>query len=998
MYVLLIRPAGDAQPHLAPPADSPRPAQPGRKDAAPMSPPNPPGAFARIVDRFTATARASLATRLAALAPGLGAAEAALARAEADAALSASASLKLNRVLLLELHAAARAGELTAASESDRFAQFVERALQPGFDAHLDRRYPPLRARLQRTLDRQGDAIHDLLARLAGDRDALATLLGGPAGRLRALALGQGDLHAGGQAVARLTLDGGIVMYKPRPLRIDAVLDAFLVRVFDGAADRVRVPAVVDRGDYGWAAFAGHRHCNDERELDAFYRGLGHWLAVLRLLGGTDIHLENLIAVGPVPVVIDAESLFEPPGGMPPSPYGRAYDAALALIGNSVLRTGIVPFRTPALGLEGVDLSAAGALPGQQPQVRAPVIAGDGTLQARLEMIDIDIPVARNHPCPAPDVSRYWDRISEGFLDATARLRRLDARGALAPLLAAFEGCRVRDIRRATRAYVEIGRMLWHPASLHDEAAAIERARVLLEGNAAAFAGAPSAPGEIAAEIDDLRHGDVPVFVSVLTPDRIAAVVADWRAMRTDLEELTIRSALVATDLNQRMREREEERRGRLYAARRPHGDRLEERRRTLAAAAVGRLLRLAVRGDDGSATWITPEISRSGWLVQPAQAELYFGLGGIAVALAGYRHEAECGRAQPVDGLDETLDGALRVMRAMHDTDPPDTVGGFSGHGARIWSWLALHDLLGRPGLLACAIAQAEALERAGFDDDRFHDIIDGAAGTIVPLLGLADATGDARWRVLAARAAHRLEAAAIVDARGARWPTPGADEPANGFAHGATGIAWALARLALGGGAAAAERARWAALAEAAFAFQESFYDPARGNWLDARVRDGSDNYHTWCHGSIGIGLAACDLYRRTGDPRHLRTLRRAVAAAQGTWGSSHTLCHGDLSLRELLVQAAALDPEGGPTDRDAPAVQIVSSIEEHRGMVGGLTRAAFTPGLMTGLAGAVHGLNRMHRDCALASPLLLERMAAPAPPGSRARTEAVEATLGA
>ncbi|MCD9032132.1 type 2 lantipeptide synthetase LanM family protein [Luteimonas sp. Y-2-2-4F] len=963
-----------------------------------MSLPNTPAAFARVVARFTAAARASLATRLAALAPGLDPDEAALAQAEADAALSASASLKLNRVLLLELHAAARAGGLTAAAEPDRFAQFVGRALDPGFDAHLDRRYPPLRARLQRALDRQGNAIHDLLARFAADRDALAPLLGGAAGRLRALALGQGDLHAGGQSVARLTLDGGTAMYKPRPLRIDAILDAFLARVFEDAADRVRVPAVVDRGGYGWAAFAAHRHCRDERELDAFYRGLGHWLAVLRLLGGTDIHLENLIAVGPVPVVIDAESLFEPPVGMPPSPYGRAYDAALSLIGNSVLRTGIVPFRTPALGLEGVDLSAAGALPGQQPQVRAPVIAGDGTLQARLEIVGIDIPVARNHPCPDPDVSRHWDRISEGFLDATARLRRLDARGALAPLLAAFEGSRVRDIRRATRAYVEIGRMLWHPASLHDEAAAIERARALLEGNAAAFAGAPSAPEEIAAEIDDLRHGDVPIFVSSLAPARIAAVAADWRAMRTDLEELTIRSALVATDLNQRMREREAERRGRLYAARRPHGDRLEARRRALAADAVGRLLRLAVRGDDGSATWITPEISRSGWLVQPAQAELYFGLGGIAVALGGYRHEAACGRAQPVDGLDGTLDGALHVMRAMHDADAPETVGGFSGYGARIWTWLALHDLLRRPDLLACAIAQAGALGRTGFDDDRFFDVIDGAAGAIVPLLGLADATGDARWRALAARAAHRLEAAAIVDGHGARWPTQGADEPANGFAHGATGIAWALARLAIARGAAEAERARWEALSDAAFAFQESFYDEARGNWRDARVQDGSDNYHTWCHGSIGIGLAACDLYGRTGAPRHLRTLRRAVAAAEGTWGSSHTLCHGDLSLRELLVQAAALDPGGCAIDRDAPAMQIVSSIEEHEGMVGGLTRAAFTPGLMTGLAGAVHGLNRMHPDCALASPLLLERMAAPASRTPASRPETAEVPLGA
>lgn len=41
----------------------------------------------------------------------------------------------------------------------------------------------------------------------------------------------------------------------------------------------------------------------------------------------------------------------------------------------------------------------------------------------------------------------------------------------------------------------------------------------------------------------------------------------------------------------------------------------------------------------------------------------------------------------------------------------------------------------------------------------------------------------------------------------------------------------------------------------------------------------------------------------------------------------------------------------------------------------MVGGLTRAAFTPGLMIGLAGTIYGFLRMHPACVLPSPLLQE-----------------------
>ncbi len=100
-------------------------------------------------------------------------------------------------------------------------------------------------------------------------------------------------------------------------------------------------------------------------------------------------------------------------------------------------------------------------------------------------------------------------------------------------------------------AYAELGRMLWHPASLHNEARAVERAIDLLVRNAAVSPAAPSDLETVRGEVDDLRHGDIPIFASQLDAARIHSVVANWRAMRIDLEDVTIRSTLVATDLNQ---------------------------------------------------------------------------------------------------------------------------------------------------------------------------------------------------------------------------------------------------------------------------------------------------------------------------------------------------------------------------------------------------------------------------------------------------------------
>lgn len=931
-------------------------------------------AFAPIINHFTASARTALAKQLAAV-PGLDAGEVLLICNAADEALLTNARLKLNRVLLLELHAANRCGQLTADSDKGRHDQFVEYAQQGEFADHLERRYPTLHQRLQRSLDQQAAAIKALAARLAADRGLLASFFDRPAGRLTAISLGQGDLHAGGQAVARLSLEAGQVMYKPRSLRVDMALDTFLQRVFGESDNRIRVPGVMDQGDYGWVSFVIHRYCEGEEELRAFYLRLGHWLAVLRLLGGTDIHHENLIAAGPVPVVIDAESLFAVIPKPPASGGGQAHDAAQMLIAGSVLRTGIVPFRASDEGFDGADLSAAGALPDQQPKIQIPVIADAGTTKARLEMVDTDIAHSQNHPSAHPQVSAYWNQISEGFLAASNTLRDLDAKGLLETYLLAFEGCPVRDLRLPTQTYVEIGRMLWHPASLHGEPKAIERARDLFTRNAAITAVTASTPEEITHVIDDLLYGDIPIFVAPLTRARINAALADWRGMRIDLEELTIRCALVTTELNRLGNRPDAISDGRLCRAQAPHAEQLDARRRKLAVDVVERLLKLSVSGADGSVTWITPETTTEGWFIQPLQGDIYFGLGGVAVALAGYLREVEEGRANPVSGTEAALNGALHTLTALEATQPPRNVGGFAGYGAQIWTWLTLSNLLRRPELIARAVASAEALEARGLHDDDGFDMIDGTSGVIVPLLGLADATGDARWLALAARAAQQLENTAVVDTLGARWMTR-FEQAIGGFSHGATGIGWALARIAASGAGSESDRARWGVLADAAFAFEDSLYEESSGNWIDKRYPDLNKSHDTWCNGSVGIGLAAADLYARSGEAHHLHRLRRAIAAARGKWGISHTLCHGDFSLWELQMRAAALDPVACAEDLTESAAQVISSIEEQHGIVTGRARAAFTPGLMNGLAGAVHGLSRLHLGCTLPSPLLLER----------------------
>ncbi|MBP2049717.1 lantibiotic modifying enzyme [Streptomyces griseochromogenes] len=929
--------------------------------------------FARPVRSLARPWRRELARRLAAV-DALHPDERETVLEAGHTAMLRSLHAKLSRLFLIELHALRMAQGAEPGTEhaeegsgTATWAAFIELAGEEGYLDKLAGRYPSVGARIASVARLSVAATTAFAQRLAADRALLRPLLGGPAGQIRAVSFGAGDSHRGGLTVSRVDFADARVMYKPRPSEADVALGALLDELFaefPGApapGERIRVPRTLTREGYGWAEFIHHRYCADDTELAAFYRNMGHWLAVLRFCGGTDMHAENMIAAGPVPVIVDAETLFDAPAPFPPSGRGDAVDTAAAAIRRTVLRTGLLPVRGTGFALGGVDISGVGALPGQQPLIPNPVIADGGTAAARFQVDLVAMPTAGNHPSPAPVLSAYWDRILAGFREMTAHLRR----PGVDPyrLLSRFEGARARRILRPTQAYVDIGRMLWHPASLHDEAAAVERARDILRRNAEVLPGAPTDRAAIDAEIADLLVGDVPMFGFTVDATAVRNTVEDWRTADFALEESVIQDALVGAYLNERsLPARVQE------AARDPHAGDRERRRRALAARMVRRLCDGAVRGEDGTVTWISPVFTPAGWSIRVLPADLYTGQGGVTLTLAEYVAEARAGRADEVPGVAEAFEGALRVLIGTEDRTPTPSAGAFSGAASQVWTWLALHRVLGEDWLLERAAERALLLAGPLVDDDVEVDLLNGAAGGIVPLLGLAEATGQDRWLGAAARIGHRLAGVATVEAGGARWTTRLNPEGIGGFAHGATGVGWALARLALSGAGSATERRDWNQLAERAFAFQESLWQPEHGNWLDVRIGAEEDFFTSWCHGSAGVGIGMLDLHRRTGDPARLDMARRAAraCAAEG-FGWSHTLCHGDLGLWQFLTSMDFGDP-------DALDAEILTGLEQ-RGPVGGLAREAFSPSLMSGLSGVVHTLLRMHRAASLPDPLLLD-----------------------
>ncbi|HEV2886136.1 MAG TPA: DUF4135 domain-containing protein, partial [Jatrophihabitans sp.] len=343
--------------------------------------------------------------------------------AGASASITDAVRRKVSRLLLLELNAARVNGSLQAPDSAGRWSEFIDRSSHRSFWESLGPHYPTLLPRLNTVINGRVGAAAELARRFAANRSRLGTLVP-QAGDLSRVSFGLGDSHRGGRSVMVLELQDQRLIYKPRSLGIDSAMATFLGRLFDSipVADRIRVPAVVLGGTYGWSEFIDHRYCESTTELRAYYTRLGHWLALARLFGTTDLHAENLIACGPVPVVIDCETLFTPKQEVKPAGMGDALDQAAGLLAGTVLQSGLLPGRGADLGWRGVDISAAGALPGQQPVMQAPQIVDAGTDLARLALGPVQSPAALNHPSPHPDLDVYWPNVLEGFDELTDRL------------------------------------------------------------------------------------------------------------------------------------------------------------------------------------------------------------------------------------------------------------------------------------------------------------------------------------------------------------------------------------------------------------------------------------------------------------------------------------------------------------------------------------------------------------------------------------------------
>jgi len=826
---------------------------------------------------------------------------------------------------------------------------------------------PVLARQMTRLVETWVDSSTEMLQRLEADQAAIASMFGdADPGPLASVSAGLSDRHHDGRRVAVLTFASGRrLVYKPRDVSLERGFHECLAWLrARGLGEAPRPLVMLARDGYGWAEYVEAAPLETPAAVGAYYRRAGVLLAVAHVLRARDLHNENVVAAPDGPILIDVEALLQPVDRQEADGAEEGGRAARRAAG-SCLATSLVSL---------VSMDAAGAahdaggLRAAEPH--AATLARRRWHGQRTDALgfepDPSVQLAASNAVSCGDRSEppdaFASEVAEGFAEGyrflmSQREALLDPAGPLEPMAR----CHTRVLYRPSDQYGALLYVLAAPRYQRDG-----RARSLgIESLARVFA----------------REASRPILWPLVTDERASLEALDVPRFTIPVDETTAASSRGERSSGYFVRSGLEAVRARVRGL--SEAD-LTAQLDLLQAALAPASAAIVVPGDASSrdalvaaAERLATELERlppptpSGADDRGEALALYDGHAGRALflaALAAVTQKDEWGaraRAEMARVADAAEEGAgPNAWRA---------IGGGTGVGSTVYALAVAARLLGDPSLRARAEALASRLTVERIAAETQTDVECGLAGTLLGLLSLpaAEATS------LRARACgERLLALQVPTSGGAAWPTADGRALA-GFAHGAAGVAYALARLhALTGEPALAEAVH------RAWQHERALYSASERNWPLVRGGGGTLNIIAWCHGAPGLALARAMTPKALRDEPFADEIRTAVdTTARAPMGRFDHLCCGNLGRADILLTLGRrLRAPGLVVAAEATALRVAEQVQA-RGRLGvrtaGFQWRVALPGLFDGLSGIGYALLRAAAPAALPSVLAFENM---------------------
>jgi type 2 lantibiotic biosynthesis protein LanM len=918
-----------------------------------------------------------------------------------------------------------------ASNSKTKYNQFVDQLLEDGL-FNFFQKYPVLGRLLATAVDFWVEATAEFIQRLAQDRDAIEQTFGlitnnksqdgdvenvlspergefnaepQPLGKVSEIKASLSDPHNQGRTVILLTWESGLkLVYKPKDLGLEVAWNHFLDWCnHHSQLLELKVIQVLNQQNYGWVEYVEHQPCTDQAAVERFYQRAGMLLCLIYALRGTDCHEENLIANGEHLVLIDMETLLHHEANpIENSPMAQALESnSLHLFWNSVLRTGLLPRWDFSVDKRiAYDISGLGSGHSQQAPRKVLRWQAINTDNMHLRNETVTWHIEKNVPLlgdTALSLNDYQGQLSDGF-EQMYRFLMVHKESLLAPesLLAMFQHQQIRFVFRATRIYFTILQQVWAPDYLKNGADYSIEIDHLSHAYLVAQEKTNAWP-ILQAELRYMEQLDIPFLTAsansnALALKGISAIPqyfkqASYQQVREQLQALDetdmVRqvaiiqaafSARVAQTTAEKHQQRQEQSLPPLSS------EQLIQEARNIATELETRALQDA----DGSLNWIgmgfVPEAER--FQLQLLGDGLYDGRCGVALFLAGLYQVTQESQ------LSELALQVLHPLRRQLEMLNPDAqqrfarltgIGAATGLGSIIYALVKASQFLKDGTLLTDAGRFGRWITPELIAADRQLDIIGGAAGTILGLLSLYEATAETTVLEKAiACGENLLDQQVSEDGAPKAWSTV-AQRPLTGFSHGAAGIAYALLKL-----YSVTQDSNYLEAACDGIAYERSVFSASASNWPDFRSftqQNGQPGFNTvsWCHGATGIGLGRLGSLSILETSEIHQDIEVALQKTQkyGLQGVDH-LCCGNLGRCELLLLAA--QKLGRPellTMAQQSAAWVVARAKQARGyqLFANLPNHVFNPGFFQGTAGIGYELLRLAYPEALPSVLLWE-----------------------
>lgn len=866
------------------------------------------------------------------------------------------------RTFVYDLHEKKELLEFSSEDEKERFREYLKASFfdKAGIVSFFTN-YPVLARLYAQTIQFQLTNFTELLQALTASAQELADIfeISLPL-TIKDIQLGAGDSHDNGKTVAILHFDKDKkLVYKPKNLEVGRRFDAFIktVQELDSHFDFYLTTKLVKEA-YTFEEYLKHQECLDESEIQHYYKQFGHTIALVYLLNGNDFHLENVLAYGKYPVLIDLETIIQNHFPMPDSQ--NAIIKVMEKNGESVVMSGLVPIylfeekadEEIADASQGVQLSALSGDKQKLPYKILKLINFDSdNMQFVYEEHFTDgaenIPMFQGEKI---DFVPYIKGIVEGFQEfCQFALEHKEQLAAAAEEL--FSDILVRNVIKTTQSYIDLLEYSTHPSCMVDY---IEREKLFENLWMHSYANSKPVPYEVR---DMLQH-DVPIFFNPTgTSDLMASqgeIIKDmYRCKSIDLEIKKITEfskqeeneqldylktsfgLYHSMDLQETTVQPIPEETNNFY---------LE------GGKAIGQaILEAAFIGEDSIAWRNIEENSPENYLVHVMDENLYDGITGMYLFFSELYHLTRD------EDFKEPYQLAEKLVILLKD-DYIDSISALYGSFSAVYPLLYTYKQTGEARLLKTAEDIAQRYLENDDNNPLRYDWNGGVASIIRMYVSLYEITNKEHYLKFAKKLLMDIPLSEIHQ---------------GGFAHGYSGVIYAANSIRK-----INQNQECEAVIRQCLELERQTFDDQQKGWLDIRMEPPMVN-DLWCYGATGIGMAYLDLWQSGFEDNRIREeLDIALERILKQEKRDDCLCHGNFGDFEFLLE---IDGTSIPTLEQKKKINKKLHQLKKKIVAGAYTFEGLPTipkyGMFTGLAGIGHQLLRLHNPQAVTNILTLE-----------------------